>query len=520
MRRARLVPRGVRRMLTVRRSGSLPVAAGDQRTEPVSRRATLTITAAVVLTAVVLVVDAIVSLASQAYLNLGSGVWLALAYDTVADVFYRPLWDGHAYGGTRYFPLLPVITALLAGLGIPIVPAGLAVSMAGLVALAGAVLFLLRRLAVPRVLSALGAALAVAPYFVHQTAFAVRSEPLSAAFAIAGLAVIAPLDARATTSRRIVLAATLFVCAFATKMTCAYAPAAAVAALLVSGHRTVAVKLAGATLAGAVLVLAATNLASAGRALESFRACALAGSTVGSFLTSTVVTRPLLLIGTSHLLTATFLLTAVGLIARPRDWLRLPALYLFAAAAVTAIIFTSPGTILTSQIVDVYVAAVVVMTVLTANHAGRLRDIGSVALVGLTLWAAGQNIARLAAMTSENVVRVSAVERARLIEAVRACDGPVISESPLVPILADQRPILLDPFSFHVLVQNRPELGADLVGRIARREFACVVLEQDPASERGRAWYRHVNLTGPVADAVLEHYRFDRTVAGQRFYLR
>jgi len=63
------------------------------------------------LTAIVFVADAIVSIASGVYLNLGSGVWLALARDTYDGVFYRPLWNGSEYGGTRYFPMLFVATA-------------------------------------------------------------------------------------------------------------------------------------------------------------------------------------------------------------------------------------------------------------------------------------------------------------------------------------------------------------------------------------------------------------------------
>ena len=64
------------------------------------------IVSVVAMTAVVLAVDAIVCLTSGTYLNLGSGVWLALARDTYDGVFYRPLWNGAEYGGTRYFPML------------------------------------------------------------------------------------------------------------------------------------------------------------------------------------------------------------------------------------------------------------------------------------------------------------------------------------------------------------------------------------------------------------------------------
>jgi hypothetical protein len=45
-----------------------------------------------------------------------------------------------------------------------------------------------------------------------------------------------------------------------------------------------------------------------------------------------------------------------------------------------------------------------------------------------------------------------------------------------------------------------------------------VVLEQDPESVKGHAWYSNVNLTANVVDAVTQHYRLERTIAGERFY--
>ena len=198
--------------------------------------------------------------------------------------------------------------------------------------------------------------------------------------------------------------------------------------------------------------------------------------------------------------------------------MQLPALYLLGTAGITAVIFTSPGTILTSQIVDAYVAAIVVLTAVTATRAGRLRAVGYAALVGLGLWTAGQNIVRVAGMIDRGAARSGAEDRRQLVAAVHDCGVTIVSESPLLPILADQRPILLDPFAFHVVALNRPDVGHDLVERVRRREFACVVLEQDPATPRGQAWYTNVNLTEPVMRAVLQHYALDRTIAGERFY--
>ena len=209
------------------------------------------------LTVVVLIADAAVSIWSGIYLNLGTGVWLALARDVHDGVFYRPIWNGVEYGGTRYFPMLFVPIGALMRLGLPAVPAGLIVSLGGLIALVFAVVRLLDRWSVPRPLAMLGGALVVAPYFVHQTGFAVRCEPLAAAFAVGGLVVLGPPHGETPATRRLLLAALLFVCGFATKITCVYAPAAAVVALLIARRTTTAVRLAAFTALGAAIFLAA-----------------------------------------------------------------------------------------------------------------------------------------------------------------------------------------------------------------------------------------------------------------------
>src|SRR5204863_468328 len=123
-----------------------------------------------------------------------------------------PARDPHrAYGGTRYFPMLFVLTAGLMRLGLDAVPAGVTVSILGLTAMGVAVAVFLKRLGVPPSLVMAATALSIAPYFVHDTAFAIRCEPMAAAFAIFGLAAITPIETRATSASNVLLAAALFV---------------------------------------------------------------------------------------------------------------------------------------------------------------------------------------------------------------------------------------------------------------------------------------------------------------------
>jgi hypothetical protein len=472
----------------------------------------------VLLTAAVLAADAVVSISSGLYLNFSSGVWLALARDTYEGVFYRPLWNGVEYGGTRYFPMLFVAIAALMRAGVAPVTAAVTVSMLGLAAMAAAVFVLLKRLSASSPLAMLGAALSAAPYFVHQTGFAVRCEPIAAAFAISGLAVLAPIEKRPDSIRRELIAAALFSCAFITKITCVYGPAAATLALLCAGRRWAAARVAAITGLGIVLVVAVVNFASDGRAIESFRACALAGSTLSTLLSAVAVTRTLQLIGVSHLLTVVFFLAVLTLVVAVRARQPLAALYFLTAVVVTAVIFTSPGTTMTSHIVDAYVAAIILITATIAAQTGPLRLVGTAALMVVTVWAAAQNVVLVAGMIEQGVVRERQEGSRQLVATLKGCGGSILAESPLIPILVNHRPVVLDPFAFRVMAVNNPDVVHDLTGRLRRREFTCVVLEHDPTVPAGYGWYANVNFGESVIDTLLQSYRYDGMVGGERFY--
>jgi hypothetical protein len=131
---------------------------------------------------------------------------------------------------------------------------------------------------------------------------------------------------------------------------------------------------------------------------------------------------------------------------------------------------------------------------------------------------AAQNLLRIGKSVNEGAVQAGTIDRTALIAEVNKCEGRIVSESPLIPIIAGQPPILLDPFAFHVVALKRPDIERSLIDRINRREFTCVVLEQDPTTARGQSWYSNVNLTSGVMGAVLRHYRLDRTVASELFF--
>jgi hypothetical protein len=220
----------------------------------------------------------------------------------------------------------------------------------------------------------------------------------------------------------------------------------------------------------------------------------------------------------SHLLTVVFFLALLALVVSARARLPLPALYFLTAVAVTGVIFASPGTTMTSHIVDAYVAAIILITATIATQTGPIRTLGTVTLVTVTVWAAAQNLILIAGMIERGVVREQQEGWRQLVTTLNGCGGSVLSESPVIPILTGHRPVILDPFGFRVVAVNKPEIVDDLTARLKRREFSCVVLEHDPATPAGYGWYSNVNLGDTVRDTVVQFYKYDRTVGGERFY--
>jgi hypothetical protein len=465
---------------------------------------------------VVMLAKAGLALVSAHDLNHVSGVWLALAADAHAGLFYRAIAEGGEYGGTRYFPLLFLLIAGGMQLGLPAVAAGQAVGVLTGVLLAGGAFVFLRRLGTPRPLAVAGAILALAPYFVQQTLLAIRADALAAALALWGSAAVAARLGPGEARRWMLWATVAFTLAVAAKPTAGYAAVAGVLALAFAGRPRDAWLLLAACAGGWTVLLSVIWIGSEGRAPEAFAALALGGADPGA-LGPSLLLWPLRLLLSSYYVTAVVAFLAFALATRPRDLLRLPALLVAGAALAAAAALATPGTIATNQFVEPYVTAAVCIAWL--SHV-RFRFAGLLVVALLLAWAVSHEARQLAALHRDGAVAATRASRAAVVQAMRDCGEPILSESPLVPILAGRRPLLLDPFAFRVATLGQPGLTDELARRIASREFECIFLEYDPGDARGRGWYRNVSLGETVVDAVLGAYRYEGNAGGQRVYRR
>jgi hypothetical protein len=471
--------------------------------------------AGAILAVVILCIHAWLALPRGAGVNLVSGVWLALASDTRNGVFYRALAGSGEYGGTRYFPLLFVLIAALLRAGVPAIMAGQLVSLAGGALLAVGAFRFVRALGCTAADAFVGAALTVAPYLVQQAIFAIRVEPLVAGLVLNGCVAVArrirDLPARAW----MLEASVWFALAVSAKPTAAYAGLAALLALAFSGRVRDAIRLAICCATGWAVTVGVIALASNGRAIVAFRACAFAGGSIWAvvqprFIASTAR----VVIAASHLITAVFVLAGVALVGAADRWRSLPALLLLAASAAFLVAMGTGGTIVATQEIEPYAAAAMCL-VWIASSDGRWRIAGPIVLAALLVWMGVQDVRAIQKIRAQ-ANSVSARDAA--LEASAACDGTMLSESPLVPVVAGRRIVVLDPFAFRTASLAHPELSRELAASVDAHEFGCVILEYDPRSPVAAGWYKQIDFGTTVIDAVVRSYRFRGAFDRYRVY--
>ncbi|ACG75418.1 conserved hypothetical protein [Anaeromyxobacter sp. K] len=444
-------------------------------------------------------------------LNHVSGAWMALADDLAHGTFYRPLASAElGYGGTRFFPLAFALHAGLLRLGAPLLPAGYALSLAAGALLGVGGFLLARRMGLARAPAAAFAALALAGFAGQHALSAVRGDLLAVALQALGLAATLGSDPDADAPPRprcgrLALAALCFVLAFAAKPTALTAPAAAIAWLALRRAPRAALTLAAATAAGAAAVTLATDLLSGGRFLSVLAACAAGGAGPGDLVRAPFRLARLFLVedraGLVLVVAAAVALRAAaprtlgGWRAPAAGGLLLAALWVaFAGLGVLAVL-ASPGTGV-NHLLELEAAGA---SALAAAAATRARARPS-PWPGLAAPAAAVAGALLAGVTWRADTASSRLAELRAVVSALP-PGPVLSEDPLVPLLAGERPLLLDAWMLRLAGAHDPGLARPLLEALRAGAVPAVVLLQDLAGPEADGWYTAGNLgAAPIAE--------------------
>jgi hypothetical protein len=479
----------------------------------VSLRLQLLLLVAAGLVIVIAVLRVWVCWSNDRYIDHAAGAWIALAADLkdLKDgVFYRPLFGPSGYGGTRYFPLYFVLHALLLRLGIPVLLSGYLLSAAAMILLILGAFQLLRVLGAEPWLAACSASAILASYSVQLSLLSTRADGLAAALNIWGIAMSAyPKPSRS----RILLASILFTLAWSTKLTTVFGFAASFLWLMFAGSSGMAWALAAETACGCLAVMVAMFLASQGRILGILKACSSGGA------------NPILIAsGPWHMLNIAaredpglLVFFFLALLSLSLKSLRnLPTLFFVSTLAITAIIFGSPGTNF-NHLLDVQVAAVVLFTAwLSSKESPLPKELGIYALLLATLLAAVPLCHKLE--IEDRLVPPHRFDKA--IAFIGDVHKPVLAENPVLPVLAGQRPYLMDPFMLRVLWERNRTFGQPILEGLRNHDFCAVVLfMRDPRTSEGRAWYEKEHFGPGFLAALNSNYQLAAILDGQFIYL-
>ena len=439
------------------------------------------------------------------------GTWVAMAVDASDGLFYRPIVSSVGYGGTRYGPLLIAVQAGLIRIGLNPIVSGFVLGLIAAGLVVTGLFAMLRALHVPAAIAAGLALAALAPACVRINILAIRGDLLPVAMGLWGMtAVICSPSFQKQRDRilSICLAAVLFAFASATKITSLYGLAAAFVWLLGERRFRDGLILLSSWAAVMLVLVSVTQWASAGRALSILRICASGGGGLRQ-----IIHGPHKMLydawENDHLFLVVGCL-AFALLIMNRSWRSLPAIYLLFATAGTMIIYGSPGTKF-NHLADMTAASLL----LIGFECQRSRRLTSLALV-CTIVLVG--LSSIACILEARAIRQNAV-RSNLEAALSEVNsspvpGPVLSEDPLLPVLNNERPYLLDSFMLRVIRNQRPDISNQLWDGLAKQRFRAVVLHAEPTNEL----YKDAN-DGDFGPGFVEHVEQSYHLASVRGHL-
>jgi hypothetical protein len=443
----------------------------------------------------------------DSHLDHVAGVWVALALDLRRGLFYRAPFGPSGYGGTRFFPLYFCLHAAFMRV-MNWRAAGYFLSAASVIMLLTGVYVLLRRLEVSRWLAFAAVLATLAGSSVQDSFLGIREDGMAAMLSVWGLALCV---GREPSRRRIFLASLLFTLAFATKETSIAGAAAVFLWFLIAKRFRAAWQLLASTAAGYVVVLAAMYFASSGRAFAAFRFTLATGSDWQSLLYS-----PISMEQAMHGYVAETILLALGLAALVagcgRGFFRLPSLWFLCTLAVALVIFSSDGTA-GNHLIEVHVTAVVLLATWTSEF--QLPNAGMAALAAACLLAWMELYVQ---HRDVDAIPVRA-QLQQIVQAIGPTGKPILSDDPMVPITAGHQPYLLDAFMFRVIREDVPPFSDPMWQKLRERQFAAVVLMDNPDSDEGRDMYSNYHFGEDFIPLMRENYEPAGVVGGQYLFL-
>lgn len=420
----------------------------------------------------------VVSWRNYGDLEVEGGIWAALAIDASNGIIYRDIVSPLGYGGTRYGPLHFIIHAGLLKAGMNPITSGFAIGIVCTVIVLAGLYTLMRKLQTPRCLAIPLTLFFLAPFCVRSGILSVKADLLAAGLDVWGMVAVLPLgqaQSEKKTWRCILIGGACFALATASKITSLFGIATMVTWLVLRRDSKNALRLLGVFLVCAALIVVAVQIASEGRAIRVFLASAGAGGGIRRLLQAPEHFYPA--VSSRDRAVGAFWILAIIALLTHRRWRSFPMILMLYSTLGTLAIFGSPGTDM-NHLMDLQIASLVALAVLSVS--GWLKSGILVAASLITLHAAHSSFT--------NDIRLMRGDRMR--QRLLACladarkspvDGPIFAQNPTIPILAGERPYILDCMMFEVIAMKHPDVENKLRDDLLHQRFRAFIVTPDPA---------------------------------------
>jgi hypothetical protein len=423
------------------------------------------------------VVRQVVSWRNFGDLEVEGGIWAGLALDARDGIIYRDIVSPLGYGGTRYGPLHFMIHAALLKAGMTPISSGFVIGIVCTFFVLAGIYTLMRKLQTPRPIAIPLTLFFLAPFCVRSGILSIKADLLAAGLDVWGLVAAMPMGQGQSEKRNwqcALIGGACFALATASKVTSLFGIATMVTWLWLRRDLKNAARLLGVFLIGATLIAVIVQLTSEGRAIHVFLTSASAGGGIRRLLQAPEHFFPAVA-SRDRAVGGFWILAVIALLAH-RQWRSFAMILMLFSTLGTLAIFGSPGTDM-NHLMDLQIASLVALAV--ECRPGWLGGGILVTTSLITLHAAHSSVT--------NDLRLIRGDRMR--QRLMACiadtrksavDGPIFAQNPTIPILAGERPYILDCMIYGVIAKTHPDVANKLREDLLHQRFRAFIVTPDP----------------------------------------
>ncbi|MGD0342778.1 MAG: hypothetical protein ABSA76_13830 [Bacteroidales bacterium] len=421
--------------------------------------------------------------------------------DFSKGIFYRPLYSQDiGFGGTRFFPLFFVLHGLMIKLcGMPIL-SGHVISL-----FSGALLFigcfiLLRQMEVKPILALGLLSLLLSGASIQLGLSSIRGDILPLAFNIVGFVCFL---SRYPMKYRVLFASICFTLAFSAKITAINGILSLFFWLILNRRKKEALMVLLFTSIGCIVFLSFLYFETSGRIISIFKMCSSGGANLYSILRSPIYFTQKVAINPECLL---FLFWAIIIICSYRKTIISNLLFMFflTSTILTIIIFGSPG-IDFNHLVDISTASILLVGSTEFTYKSKNIRQSIYIYLFIILFLVIYNLPYLKILLNDNKENIANKYPQEIINIIKQDDAKILSEDPMLPILATKRPYMLDPFMLRLMIHSNSSIRDSIFDSIDHKKFSAIIFIHDPLKEI--EWYSGLHFGYNFVNKVIYNYK-------------